>query len=279
MAKCKSPTDVFAAVEVVSALHQRFPDTFTPLLTHTLARSLAPSNRQHLSTLTPEQRDKEEALRVARQRILLRIAGELWLTAVLRNIEDGVASLSAPNVGGVETHKDVGLLGAPVVKEAPKKEADKDGKGLSGGSFMYSVMKDLVGFKNRIAFYFYLHDCPPRTIPYFSRLTPLSLPQLAHDKEQHVNLPLAVSFLKNFGPEILGIVPRKQRAAAEQQPAKPNASMSEEEMSVKGAPAEDPESVATPERRAQLKGLLQEYYESVERHLIREHEVGWWEYD
>ncbi|RUP46340.1 nonsense-mediated mRNA decay 2 protein [Jimgerdemannia flammicorona] len=245
MAKCKFSVDVFAAVEVVSALHQRFPDTFTPLLTYTLARSLAPSNRQHLSTLTPEQRDKEETSRVTKQRVLLRIAGELWLTAVLRNVDDGMASLSAPNVGGVETHKDnvAGLLGAPVVKEAPKKEADKDGKGANSGGFMYSVMKDLL-----------VHDKE------HSR----------HDRDQHVNLPLAVSFLKNFGPEMLGIVPRKQRAAAEQATGPDAPAKAEDDVPAKVSSA-DPESVVTPERRAQFKNLLLDYYESVERHLLKEH--------
>src|SRR4051812_20599386 len=121
----------------MSALHQRFPDTFTPLLTYHLAKALAPSTRQHLAFMNAEQREKEESARVIRQRGLLRISCELWLVGVLRNVEDGIAILSSNSVAGVDANKEtaVGLLGAPA-RERTK--IDKDNKGPVGG-FMYSI--------------------------------------------------------------------------------------------------------------------------------------------
>jgi regulator of nonsense transcripts 2 len=74
--------------------------------------------------------------------------------------------------------------------------------------------------------------------------------------EQHINLPLAASFIKNFGPEILGIIPRKQRAAAEQQDSEPTPT--------------EPASV-TPEQRQAIKELLVSYYRTVAKHLKKEH--------
>ncbi|CAG8551824.1 10052_t:CDS:10, partial [Dentiscutata erythropus] len=125
--KCKASADAWAAVEVISALHQRFPDTFTPFLTHTLARSLAPPNKQPV-VLNTEQREKEESSRILKQRVLLRIAGELWLIGVLRNVEDGVAALNsggaAVGEGGVNGVKDnvAGFVSSPIKEMKELKE-------------------------------------------------------------------------------------------------------------------------------------------------------------
>ncbi|KAL1915547.1 uncharacterized protein VTP21DRAFT_6671 [Calcarisporiella thermophila] len=100
--KCKTGADAWAAVEVISALHRRFPDTFTPLLTYQLAKAIAPANRQQLAALSSEQREREEASRVSRQRIVGRVICELWLVGALRDIEDGVAQLNATSAHGVD---------------------------------------------------------------------------------------------------------------------------------------------------------------------------------
>jgi regulator of nonsense transcripts 2 len=130
---------------VISALHQRFPDTFTPFLTHMLARSLALPNKQQLAALSPEQREKEESTRIVKQRILLRIVGELWLIGVLRNVEDGIAALNSGNAavgsGSVNGVKDnvAGFVSGPIKELKETKETKTSGEG-----FMYTVMKDLV---------------------------------------------------------------------------------------------------------------------------------------
>lgn len=182
MLKCKTSIDIAACVEVISALHQRFPDTFTLLLSFQLAKALQPPTKQHLATLSVEQKEKEESARIIRQRTYLRIVCELWLVGVLRSVQDGIPSLSSVHVGGVETHRDAvaGLISggtAPSSSSSKKAAVKKD-----EGGFVYKVLYDM----------------------------------LNHDMEQYVNLPLVASFLKNYGQVILNIVPRKQRAALEQ---------------------------------------------------------------
>ena len=64
-------------------LHQRFPSLFTNPLIAQFLSSLAPTPRAHLATLSPEQREKEETARVARQRPLLRVCSELALVGII----------------------------------------------------------------------------------------------------------------------------------------------------------------------------------------------------
>jgi regulator of nonsense transcripts 2 len=64
-------------------LHQRFPNLFTNPLIAQFLSSLAPTPRAHLATLSPEQREKEETARVARQRPLLRVCSELALVGII----------------------------------------------------------------------------------------------------------------------------------------------------------------------------------------------------
>ncbi|KAI8373653.1 armadillo-type protein [Choanephora cucurbitarum] len=185
MAKCKSNVDIAACVEVISALHQRFPNTFTPLLTYQLAKTLQMPTKQYLASLSPEQREKEETARIIRQRTYLRIVCELWLVGVLRYVEDGIPTLSSVNLGGVETHRDAvaGLIGDPVSSQPGLNASNKkNAKPVEQGGFVYKVLKDM----------------------------------LSNDTEHHLNLPLVASFLKNYGQSVLNIVPRKQQAAAEQ---------------------------------------------------------------
>ncbi|KAI0311900.1 ARM repeat-containing protein [Amylostereum chailletii] len=85
LARCKTERDVWSATEIVSALHRRFPNAFTPALTASLATALAPTPRSALSSMTPEQRDKEEATRVARQRPVFRVCSELALVGVIKD--------------------------------------------------------------------------------------------------------------------------------------------------------------------------------------------------
>ncbi|KAE9411364.1 ARM repeat-containing protein [Gymnopus androsaceus JB14] len=77
--------DVWSAVEILSALHRRFPATFTPSLVSSLSAALSVPSRASLSSLTPEQRDKEDSSRVIRQRPVLRICSELALVGVIRD--------------------------------------------------------------------------------------------------------------------------------------------------------------------------------------------------
>ncbi|KAI8096391.1 armadillo-type protein [Halteromyces radiatus] len=236
MLKCKTSVDIAAAVEVISALHQRFPNTFTLLLTSSLAKALQPFSKQYLASLSQEQREKEDASRIARQRTYLRIATELWLMGVLRNVEDGISSLGTSGLDDVDTQRDgvAGLMSSSSTS-LDKKKLKKDEKESNNPTgFVYRVLREL----------------------------------FASDLEQHVNLPLAASFLKNFGPEILGIIPRKQRAAAEQQHQQ---QQEQEDGAVVSGMESDDIATVTPEQRQAIKELLISYYRTVVKHLKKEH--------
>jgi regulator of nonsense transcripts 2 len=196
------------------------------LLSYQLAKALQVPTKQYLATLSAEQKEKEESARIIRQRTYLRIACELWLVHVLRYVEDGIATLSSVNVGGVETHRDAvaGLIGGNSTSASPSKKTDAL---KEKGGFVYKVLKDM----------------------------------LANDTEQFGNLPLVASFLKNYGQTVLQIIPRKQRAAAEQREEAPT------------LPAIDKESVVTPDIHALLTNLFQSYYKAVQAHLVKMHKV------
>ncbi|KAL9560274.1 hypothetical protein MBANPS3_000001 [Mucor bainieri] len=241
--KCKTSVDIAAGVEVISALHQRFPDTFTLLLTYQLAKVLQAPSKQYLATLSAEQKEKEESARIIKQRTYLRIVCELWLVHVLRYVEDGIPTLSSVNVGGIETsHRDAvaGLIGdsqqiKPHHHASPTKQAGNQAK----EPFVYKVLKEM----------------------------------LANDNE-HINLPLVASFLKNYGSSVLGIVPRKQRvaaAAAAVESAETDAQQPADQQQQQ-QPL-DPESVVTPDTHALLTNLFQAYYKSVCTHLTKMHKV------
>ncbi|KAG2345664.1 ARM repeat-containing protein [Suillus weaverae] len=83
IARCKTEKDVWSAVEVISALHRRFPAAFTPPLISSLSTALAAPSRAALSALPPEQREKEDSARVSRQRPLLRVCSELALVGII----------------------------------------------------------------------------------------------------------------------------------------------------------------------------------------------------
>lgn len=167
--KVKSTPDVAAAVETVSALHQRFQQQFTPHLTYALARGLATPRPDVLKPLTQEQREREEKERLSRQRVLLRLAVELWLVGVIRTLDDATSSdeTSGKQAGSSKT---AAGPGAALSASIPKKRENKDGE---VDPFPLDVLKDLLG----------------------------------RDRE-HSNLPLVVLFVKNFSYDLLGVRPR-----------------------------------------------------------------------
>ncbi|KAI0093344.1 ARM repeat-containing protein [Irpex rosettiformis] len=83
--RCKTEKDVWSAVEIISALHRRFPATFTPGAVSALATALAPPPKAAVSVLGSEQKDKEDSSRVSRQRPVLRVCAELALVGIIRD--------------------------------------------------------------------------------------------------------------------------------------------------------------------------------------------------
>lgn len=129
LCRLKSPGEIDAGVEIVSALHQRFgPADFTEYLGWLLGKGMATPDKSLLKTLTPEVREKEEKERLVRQRALLRVVTELWLLGVLRTLDD-------VKPDGTAAGKDTGL----------KVKAPSSGKGGAAEPFPLEVLKDLLG--------------------------------------------------------------------------------------------------------------------------------------
>lgn len=89
LTKVKHPADIAAGVEIFSALHQRFgSEEFTNYVGWLIGRGLASPDKAQLKLLSQDVKEKEEKERLARHRVLLRVATELWLVGALRSLED-----------------------------------------------------------------------------------------------------------------------------------------------------------------------------------------------
>lgn len=133
LCRLKAPGEIEAAVEIVSALHQRFgPTEFTEYLTWLLGKGMATPDKIILKSLPAEVREKEEKERITRQRALLRVITELWLVGVLRTLDDA----SKP---------DDATKGA--TGKAPELKTRSSSKvGGSADPFPLEVLKDLLGY-------------------------------------------------------------------------------------------------------------------------------------
>ncbi|KAK4236638.1 armadillo-type protein [Achaetomium macrosporum] len=131
LCKLKSPGEIEAGVEIVSALHQRFgPAEFTSYLGWYLGKSMATPDKGVLKALSPEAREKEEKDRLVKQRVLLRVITELWLVDVLRTLDDIKRPDDATN----------GTAGKPA-----ELKSRASAKGGAAEPFPLEVLKDLLG--------------------------------------------------------------------------------------------------------------------------------------
>jgi regulator of nonsense transcripts 2 len=131
LCRLKTPGEIDAGVEIVSALHQRFgPEEFTSYLGWFLGRSMATPDKSALKALSPEAREKEEKDRLVRQRILLRVVTDLWLVDVLRTLDDIKRPDDATN----------GTTG-----KQTEVKSRASAKGGAAEPFPLEVLKDLLG--------------------------------------------------------------------------------------------------------------------------------------
>ncbi|KAJ2659230.1 mRNA decay protein [Coemansia sp. RSA 1199] len=83
MQRCRTAGEYAAAIDVITALHARFPEKFTvALIAHMLKQLQAPSIVA-LQAASTEQREREEQARVTRQRTVLRVLGEMYVAGLL----------------------------------------------------------------------------------------------------------------------------------------------------------------------------------------------------
>jgi len=133
LCRLKSPGEIEAGVEVISALHQRFgPAEFTEYLGWLLGKGMSTPDKGYLKGLTPEAREKEEKDRIVRQRALLRVVTELWLVGVLRTLDD-------------VRRPDDATKGAAGKAPELKARASTASKGGGAEPFPLEVLKDLLG--------------------------------------------------------------------------------------------------------------------------------------
>lgn len=134
LCKLKAPGEIATGVEVVSALHQRFgPAEFTGFLGWHIGRGLATPDKAHLKALPQDVREREEKERLARQRVLLRVATELWLMGVLRSLDDVTRPEEATKI-----KENVKLVDASAKRAATNGNVDAE-------PFPLEVLKDMLG--------------------------------------------------------------------------------------------------------------------------------------
>ena len=136
LCRLKIAGEIAAGIEVVSALHQRFgPEDFTCYLGWLIGRALSTPDKTQLKALAQDVREREEKERISRQRILLRVATELWLAGALKGLEDVTRPEDAGK--GKETAKVADTTKAKVNGIKPE-TADSE-------PFPLEVLKDMLG--------------------------------------------------------------------------------------------------------------------------------------
>jgi regulator of nonsense transcripts 2 len=237
LCKLKSPGEIEAGVEIVSALHQRFgPTEFTEFLGWLVGKGLATPEKSLLKNLAAEVREKEEKERIIRQRVLLRVVTELWLVGVLRTLDD----VSRPDDAsrGKES-----LSTAPTKVADAKLKANGSSKGGGAEPFPLEVLKDLLG-----------HDREHANLP----LLVIFVKAFGWD----------ILGVKEAGSE-------GRKTVAEDGVTKTANDVTEvdddssDDMLVDDNGTEDP-PLASPELQERFRNILKRYFEDVKTHLIRD---------
>lgn len=231
LCKLKSPGEIEAGVEIVSALHQRFgPTEFTEFLGWLVGKGLATPEKGLLKGLAADAKEKEEKERLVRQRVLLRVVTELWLVGAFRTLDDvskpddssrGKESLT----GSANKPSDTGL------------KTKVNGKGGGAEPFPLEVLKDLLG-----------HDRDHTNLP----LLVVFVKSFGWD----------ILGVKEAG---LG----GRRTVGEDGATKSITDHDSGDDIGDAVPAEDT-PLATPELQERFRNVLSRYFEDVKTHLVRD---------
>ncbi|KAI9879831.1 MAG: hypothetical protein M1830_006854 [Pleopsidium flavum] len=138
LCKLKSPGEIAAGIEIISALHQRFgPLEFTTYLGWLLGRGMSTPDKAQLRALGADAKEKEEKERLARQRVLLKVVTELWLVGFLKSLED----VARPEDAAAPVSKGADQLSKNKSVVNGVKSDDTDAE-----PFPLEVLKDLLGY-------------------------------------------------------------------------------------------------------------------------------------
>ncbi|KAJ9491076.1 hypothetical protein VN97_g2180 [Penicillium thymicola] len=237
LCKLKSPGEIAAGVEVVSALHQRFgPWEFTRQIGWLLGRGLSTPDKAQLKALSQEIREREEKDRLSRHRVLLRVVTELWLVNVLKTLDD----VERPEELGAKGKEGAVGIGnkpsdAPLKAKTPAAGAKDQDK--QADPFPLEVLKELLG----------------------------------HDRD-HTNLPLAVLFVKSFSWDIVGSkLAEDGRKTVEADGATTTSGADAQTTETNGDAQPESDLPLTPERTQQrFRNILNRYLEDVKAHVVRD---------
>lgn len=226
LSKLKTASEIAAGVEVVSALHQRFgPASFTKQLAWLLGRGLTPPDKAQMKSWSPEERAREERERLARHRILLRVATEFWICGILRGLNDVEKPEEVTARSRDGSAFDTRSQGT--AKSSSSSNGIRADFGYADDPFPLEVLKELLG----------------------------------HDPE-HVNLTLAVLFVKNFAWDVLGLKP----------PSEENRKTVEADGAVvedQKDGMEDDSPIIDANLRQRFVNVLDRYLQSVKQHVTR----------
>ena len=188
-----------------------------------------PPDKALMKTWTQEVREREERERLARHRILLRVVTEFWLCGILRSLDD----VERPDEGTTRSKESAG---------------PESSKGPSKGSALNGMRAD------------FSYENDPFPLEVLKEL-------LGHDPE-HINLALAVLFVKNFAWDILGLKPPSEetRKTVEPDGAVVEASKGSAEEKL----AEDDSPIIEQTLRQRFVNVLERYLQSVKNHLVRD---------
>ncbi|KAF2503158.1 ARM repeat-containing protein [Lophium mytilinum] len=232
LCKLKSPGEIAAGVEIVSALHQRFgPGEFTGFIGWHIGRGLSTPDKAHLKALAQDVREREEKDRLARQRVLLRVATELWLVGVLRSLDDVTRPEEAAK----------GKDSVKLVETSAKTKASANGSrsdGVDMEPFPLEVLKDMLG-----------HDREHVNLP----LVVIFVKAFAWDV-------LGARTSSAEGRKTV-LEDGSTTAPGDRESA---AGTDSEDLAVKDPP------ITTPELRQRFKNILLRYFEDVKTHLARD---------
>ncbi|KAI4162519.1 MAG: hypothetical protein LQ342_003934 [Letrouitia transgressa] len=243
LCKLKTPGDISAGIEVISALHQRFgPGEFTAYLGWLLGRGLSTPDKSQLKALGQDAKEKEEKDRLGRQRVLLKVATELWLVGVLRSLDDVARPEDATGRGKENVGPAASKTGEAAGKLKAGQNTTRSDRMADAEPFPLEVLKDLLG----------------------------------HDRD-HTNLPLVVIFVKSFAWDILGITTSAAEASKAIRPKEAlpvnveTGYQSSADEDSTAAPAVDDPPLTTQELQRRFKNVLDRYFEDVKLHIVKDH--------
>ncbi|CAK7198699.1 mRNA decay protein [Sporothrix eucalyptigena] len=241
LSRLKTPADIEAGVEIVSALHQRFgPTEFTEYLGWLLGKGMAPPDKALLKTQTAEVREREEKERITLQRVLLRIVTELWLVGVLRTPED----VNRPD----DTTK-----GAVGKTTEVKFRTGPSAKGSSTDPFPLAVLKDLLGHDRE-------HTNLPLLVTFVKTFSWDILGTKGTTTEDR----------KDDGVNGGLRAENSEHAAADNDDANAGTDQAAGANDLQESAEIDDTPIAPPELQEKFKNILTRYFEDVKGHLVRD---------